>query len=175
MNQFQALAVMLRNPKQAMLELPSNQFYPLAFFIVLATNYLLAIHSSAWFQNSSSAQYKVLFFLFFTLCVGFFFLLQWLLIAIILGLFKKKLTTEKIVNLIGYAWVPALSLNCIFWLFDMAVQFVVQAIALRHLVWIYNSINLLTMVAGIYTYALLIYGLVISPPEPEPAPGLPEK
>ena len=153
--QVRAAAGMIVQPKTALLELPSDRFYLLAFVIF---EYLIfeTVRGDRW--------------VFTLMGVGaVFFPIGALILKGIVRLFGKNLSLKKVMNIVGYAQTPRLVTAWVYFLTRALMPPEMRAAMEAPFSFPeqYETLVIVLALLGIlifcYSVFLLIWGLVISP------------
>jgi hypothetical protein len=164
-DQLKAIPRVLYRPRSTLRSLPADRLYLLAFLAPLYFTYARAVRTGNLAKLTERAGSTLLAYaLFLSLAIAFI-PLGALLVKLIIRLFGKRLTLFKLMNLYGYALVPRLliaipmSLYVNFLMPEEDKMFLILGEAPS---W-FNIVAVLAGVVFVYSIALGVYGIVVSP------------
>lgn len=162
--QIKTLIGIIIRPKQTLLELPSDKFYILAFFISSYFAYARMVRKG-FFQKMAEATGSTIFVVSIFIALTIIgFLVGALILKGIVRLCGKKFTLKKVMNILGYTQTPRL-------IFALPVSlmfiFMPARVKLSFMLGEYKIASIALAVIGgillLYTIFLLIWGLIICP------------
>jgi hypothetical protein len=164
-DQLKSIPRVLYRPRSTLRSLPADRLYLLAFLAPLYFTYARAVRTGNLARLTEMAGSKPLAYaLFLSLAIAFI-PLGALIIKLIIGLFGKKLTLLKLMNLYGYALVPRLLIAI-----PMSLYVNVLMPEEDRMFLILGEVpswfSIVAVIAGVvcvYSIALYVYGIVVSP------------